>query len=126
MTEEVNSPETTQVQEYGLPEFLKKIQHLVKQGFELDLDSNLNYPQQYGTMFTAGMIQKSTTEDTSAMRYMEGYTAGKEWGLANANTVVPLDAVPVTAEGRVVEGGGLVEVETLVKVDGRTKQVKAK
>jgi hypothetical protein len=103
MTEQVTSPETIQVQEYGLPEFLKKIQQLVKQGFELDLDSNLNYPQQYGTMFTAGMLKiKSTTSEL------------------------------VSADERVLAGGGLIDsvgdvsADTSLKVDGRTKQAKAK
>lgn len=93
--------QTAKVEEYGLDVWLGQIQELIKKGYELDFKTNENYPLVFGTMYTCVMVK--TSDNTEAMRYMEGYTAGKEWGLAQGATRV--------------EGGGLVEKAVITEIE---------
>lgn len=106
---------TAKVEDYGLDVWLGQIQELIKKGYELDFKTNENYPLVFGTMYTCVMVK--TSDNTEAMRYMEGYTAGKEWGLAQGATrvddgAVPTKIDPVKAEVKAVEATMVVtEIE---------------
>lgn len=127
MTEEVTTqefdqeqPDSIQLQEYGLAEFIKQIEIKVNQGYRLDLDSNEGYPQQYGTMFTARMLKTGNRPSAK-------FDVPKEpMFLKTADEVVIPD--PVEAEVVTVDvPAQLTQVDVPApKVDGRTKQAKAK
>jgi hypothetical protein len=57
-----NKQEVIEVNEYGLFAFCSKIQELIKQGYEIDLTSNVRAPMSYGTMFVAYMIATPESE----------------------------------------------------------------
>ena len=52
--------DTKQIQEYGFAELLSTVIQSYKDGWELDLESNQNYPVSFGTFYSLGMIK---TED---------------------------------------------------------------
>lgn len=54
--------EVIEVNEYGLFAFCSKIQELIKQGYEIDLTSNVRAPMSYGTMFVAYMVPTPESE----------------------------------------------------------------
>lgn len=136
--------DTAKVEDYGLAEWLAKVQKLIQEGYVFDFHTNENYPLVFGSMYTAVMLKANT--DSSALRYMEGYTAGKEWGLAQgAIKVVADDALitdyppvvvkftletPETSETKVSENQipqpepleETSQEQTPTKVDGRRKQ----
>jgi ATP-dependent RNA circularization protein (DNA/RNA ligase family) len=45
------------VQEYSLVEFCVKVQELIKQGYEFDVESNDNCPKRLGFTYVAGMVK---------------------------------------------------------------------
>ena len=53
--------DTKQIQEYGFAELLSTVIQSYKDGWELDLDSNQNYPVSFGTFYSLGMVK--TQED---------------------------------------------------------------
>jgi hypothetical protein len=57
-----NKQEVIEVNEYGLFAFCAKIQELIKQGYEIDLTSNVRAPMSYGTMFVAYMVPTPESE----------------------------------------------------------------
>jgi hypothetical protein len=57
-----NKEEVIEVNEYGLFAFCAKIQELIKQGYEIDLTSNIRAPMSYGTMFVAYMTPTHENE----------------------------------------------------------------
>lgn len=132
---------TAKVEDYGLAEWLVKVQKLIQEGYVFDFDTNENYPLVFGSMYTAVMVKQNTSSD--ALRYMEGYTAGKEWGLSQGSTKVVegdgliVDYPPIVIQGDVgkletSESGEQTYVpkpleetpqeQTPTKVDGRRKQ----
>lgn len=124
--EQPEVPQEIQLQEYGLAEFIKQIEVKVNEGYRLDLDSNEGYPQQYGTMFTARMLK---TGNRSSVKF----DVPKEpMFLKTADEVVipdPVDPTEVAGVNEITENQvpprGL-ETTVVQKVDGRTKQAKAK
>jgi len=44
------------IQSYGLDQFLQEIQKGFNEGYKLDFESNENYPQMIGHVFTCGML----------------------------------------------------------------------
>ena len=66
--------DTKQIQEYGFAELLSTVIQSYKDGWELDLESNQNYPVSFGTFYSLGMIkteeeieetEEETEEDTN-------------------------------------------------------------
>ena len=57
--------DTKQIQEYGFAELLSTVIQSYKDGWELDLDSNQNYPVSFGTFYSLGMVKtQEDIEDT--------------------------------------------------------------
>lgn len=54
------SDQLVRVEEYNLPDFLRKIQELVKQGYEVDYESNYGYPKHYMTSYSCSMLKVTT------------------------------------------------------------------
>ena len=129
MTEEVTTQEQLnvaqeveqiQLQEYGLAEFIKQIEVKVNAGYKLDLETNEGYPQQYGTLYTARMLKTGNRPSVK-------FDVPKEpMFLKTADEVVipdPVEAEVVTED----VPAQLTQVDVVApKVDGRTKQAKAK
>jgi hypothetical protein len=63
-----NKQEVIEVNEYGLFAFCSKIQELIKQGYEIDLTSNVRAPMSYGTMFVAYMTRNTSVPTTDSER----------------------------------------------------------
>jgi hypothetical protein len=63
-----NKQEVIEVNEYGLFAFCAKIQELIKQGYEIDLTSNVRAPMSYGTMFVAYMTRNTSVPTTDSER----------------------------------------------------------
>ena len=120
MTEEVTTqeqPDSIQLQEYGLAEFIKQIEVKVNAGYKLGLETNEGYPQQYGTLYTVGMLK---TGNRPPVRF----DVPKEpMFLKTADEVVipdPVEAEVVTED----VPAQLTQVDGIApKVDGRKKKV---
>lgn len=48
--------QTKRIEAYSIAEFVQQVQQAIRDGYELDLDTNDNYPQQFGTLFTCGVV----------------------------------------------------------------------
>lgn len=85
-----------EVQEFGLFQFMVKIQDLFEEGYRLDFSKNENVPMSYGTMFVANMFKKQPEV------------------VAEVSPEVTEDVVveEVTTEATVVEPEVTVEVES--------------
>jgi hypothetical protein len=66
-----NKQEVIEVNEYGLFAFCSKIQELIKQGYEIDLTSNVRAPMSYGTMFVAYMVPTPESEVLPTKKVVE-------------------------------------------------------
>jgi hypothetical protein len=51
-------PETVVVEEYGMFDFCRKVQDLIQDGYEFDINSNENAPTSYGTYIRAVMVKR--------------------------------------------------------------------
>lgn len=62
-----NPVQSKRIEAYSIAEFVQQVQQANRDGYELDLNTNENYPQQFGTLFTCGVVKavsNSTVEDT--------------------------------------------------------------
>lgn len=84
---------TAKVEAYGLAEWLTEVQELVQKGYLFDFDTNESYPLVFGSMYTCIMVLPEEKADGFAAHYMDGYTAGKEWGLAQPREQVMVDVL---------------------------------
>ena len=50
--------EKVEVQEYGLFQFMVKVQELYEQGYRLNFEKNEDVPMSYGTLFVANMYKQ--------------------------------------------------------------------
>ena len=55
------------VQQYGLAEWLAEVEELMNQGYKFDFESNENYPQSIGHMFTAVLVPKEDKKKVAAL-----------------------------------------------------------
>ena len=46
------------VENYGLAEWLAEIEQVINQGYKFDFETNANYPQTMGYLFTAILVPK--------------------------------------------------------------------
>lgn len=51
------SDQLVRVEEYNLADFLRKIQELVRKGYEVDYESNYGYPKHYMTSYSCSMLK---------------------------------------------------------------------
>ncbi len=51
------TPQTKRIEAYSMAEFLQQVRQAIREGYELDLNTNENYPQQFGTLFTCGVVK---------------------------------------------------------------------
>lgn len=49
--------QSKRIEAYSIAEFVQQVQQAIREGYELDLDTNENYPQQFGTLFTCGVVK---------------------------------------------------------------------
>lgn len=56
------SDTTVRVETYGIAEFLKLVEPLIKDGYSFDYETNENYPQSYGAFYSAIMVKKGTEQ----------------------------------------------------------------
>lgn len=49
--------DTIVVEQYGVAEFLKVLQPLLKSGYSLDFESNEYYPQSYGAFYSCVVVK---------------------------------------------------------------------
>lgn len=57
--------QTKRIEAYSIAEFVQQVQQAIREGYELDLDTNENYPQQFGTLFTCGMVPIQVSTQSS-------------------------------------------------------------
>jgi hypothetical protein len=56
------SDQLMRVEEYNLADFLRKIQELVRLGYEVDYESNYGYPKHYMTSYSCSMLKVPAVE----------------------------------------------------------------
>lgn len=49
--------QSKRIEAYSIAEFVQQVQQAIREGYELDLNTNENYPQQFGTLFTCGVVK---------------------------------------------------------------------
>lgn len=92
-TKESNKEEKITFNAYSLVDVLEQTQKLVQQGYELDLDSNSGYPQQFGTVYVITMnLKNSLSIPVSASTSASASTA------STTETTSSLSANSSTAE----------------------------
>jgi len=52
------------IETYSLHEFCQEVQSAIKDGFSFDFESNENFPQNYGTLLTCGLVKVSEKLNT--------------------------------------------------------------
>ena len=52
------------IETYSLHEFCQEVQAAIKDGFSFDFESNENFPQNYGTLLTCGLVKVSEKLNT--------------------------------------------------------------
>lgn len=57
------SDQLMRVEEYNLADFLRKIQELVKLGYEVDYESNYGYPKHYMTSYSCSMLKAPVAKE---------------------------------------------------------------
>lgn len=50
--------QSKRIEAYSIAEFVQQVQQAIREGYELDLNTNENYPQQFGTLFTCGVVKQ--------------------------------------------------------------------
>lgn len=59
-----NENGTVIVETYGVAEFLKELEPLLKSGYSLDFTENDNYPQSYGAFYSCTLVKDEGVEKT--------------------------------------------------------------
>lgn len=57
-----NQEDVIVVEHYGVAEFLKVLQPLLKSGYSLDFESNEHYPQSYGAFYSCTVVKDKQEE----------------------------------------------------------------
>ena len=57
-----NQEDVIVVEHYGVAEFLKVLQPLLKSGYSLDFESNEHYPQSYGAFYSCTVVKDKQVE----------------------------------------------------------------
>lgn len=60
-----NRTQTKRIEAYSIAEFVQQVQQAIREGYELDLNTNENYPQQFGTLFTCGVVPTQVSTQPS-------------------------------------------------------------
>lgn len=55
--QEKNHDGSIKVETYGVAEFLKELEPLLKDGYSLDFTENDNYPQSYGAFYSCVVVK---------------------------------------------------------------------
>lgn len=55
--QEKNHDESIKVETYGVAEFLKELEPLLKNGYSLDFTENDHYPQSYGAFYSCVVVK---------------------------------------------------------------------
>ena len=55
--QEKNHDESIKVETYGVAEFLKELEPLLKSGYSLDFTENDHYPQSYGAFYSCVVVK---------------------------------------------------------------------
>lgn len=62
--QEKNANGSIKVETYGVAEFLREVEPLLKSGYSLDFTENDNYPQSYGAFYSCTLVKDEGGEKT--------------------------------------------------------------
>lgn len=94
------------IETYSLYEFCQEVELALKAGFSFDFDSNENFPQNYGTLLTCGLVNVGKkVEDEEQVTESATVTEQTEEVVQNAEQVESTETTSEETETEeVVEG----------------------
>ena len=60
---DINDNGSIKVETYGIANFLKELEPLLKSGYSLDFIENENYPQSFGAFYSATVVKSTASVD---------------------------------------------------------------